>query len=135
MYTKIVSVVLILISISINAQEVVKWIDENGKTHYGDKVPDQYRNTAEKVETDISVVSPEQDVSKQNRQHVRQLKREDKQEDKQKARQDRQSQLEDKKITKGPNAWPRTREDCRNVYVKRVKARTECFEKVDQKNK
>lgn len=44
-----------LFSLPVQAEEIVKWVDEEGKVHFGSRVPDKYKNQAEKV-----------DVSKQN---------------------------------------------------------------------
>lgn len=122
---------------AITADEIVKWVDENGKVHYGDKVPEQYKEQAEKVEDSISVVGPEDEVRDQNKSHVNQLKQEAALED---YRQKREQQAADKqskdKQGKKQRSWqPKTREECRDLYVNRTAARTECFRRVDESAK
>lgn len=117
------------------ADEIVKWVDENGKVHYGDKVPDQYKEQAQKVETEISVAGPEAEVRDQNKAHVDQLKNEanlkDYKERKEQQALDKQRTADKKK--KKQRSWePQTREECRNRYVNRTAARTECFKRVDE---
>jgi len=117
------------------ADEIVKWVDENGKVHYGDKVPDQYKEQAQKVETGISIAGPEAEVRDQNKAHVDQLKSEanlkDYKERKEQQVRDKQNTADKKK--KKPRSWePQTREECRNRYVNRTAARTECFRRVDE---
>lgn len=47
---KTIAVLLLLIGIQQAAQaEVLKWVDENGRTHYGDVVPEKYRTPPKPV--------------------------------------------------------------------------------------
>lgn len=128
--------VVLVFAGEISAQEIVKWVDENGKVHYGDKVPEQYQAAAEVVKTDISVVSPEVDVRNANEQHVQQLRREDAKEEKVEARKTlKREQAQAKKQRAGANSQKShalTREECRDRYVQRVAHRTECFKRAEE---
>ena len=42
--------------------EIYKWVDENGKTHFGDRVPEKYQKKAGKVEVKIHQPT-EQDIA------------------------------------------------------------------------
>jgi hypothetical protein len=46
---------LIFITLNVNAQ-VYKWTDENGTTHFGDKVPDKYKKEANDINVQPNVV-------------------------------------------------------------------------------
>lgn len=39
--------------------EIVKWVDENGKVHFGDKVPPEYADQSTQVEIETNVVTNE----------------------------------------------------------------------------
>lgn len=41
------------------AGELHKWVDEHGKVHYGDKVPERYRDKAQGVKADLNVIKSE----------------------------------------------------------------------------
>lgn len=51
---------LLLLSIltisNIGYGEIVKWTDERGKVHYGDRVPDEYKGDSEKIYVSPNVV-------------------------------------------------------------------------------
>lgn len=51
--------------------EIVKWTDENGRVHFGDRVPEKYAKQSEKVETSSNVVKNEN--SAKNKQFFREL--------------------------------------------------------------
>lgn len=37
--------------------DIVKWVDEEGKTHYGDKVPEEYKKSSESIDVNnVNVV-------------------------------------------------------------------------------
>ncbi len=36
--------------------EVFTWVDENGKTHYGDRIPEQYKEQADEVEVNVNTM-------------------------------------------------------------------------------
>jgi hypothetical protein len=45
--------------------EVFKWVDENGKVHYGESVPERYKRNAKKVDlTDVEGSSAQQEEAK-----------------------------------------------------------------------
>lgn len=46
---------LIFALLAFHAQaEILKWVDEKGQVHYGDKVPEQYQQQADTVDVDDS---------------------------------------------------------------------------------
>lgn len=119
--------------VNVSAQQVVKWVDENGRVHYGDKVPEQYEAAAEVIETDISVISPEAEVRDANQQHVQQLRQDDAWEENAETREERERQrAEAKRQRELSRSKPLTREECRNIHVNRVARRTECFKRADE---
>lgn len=133
MFRYVYFLLLLLCAGSVCAQEIVKWMDENGKVHYGDKVPEQYREAAETVETDISVISPEDKVREANQEHVQKLKLEDAWEESAQAREERRQQRAELKRQRAQaRAKPLTREECRDRYVKRNAYRTECFRRAEE---
>ncbi len=110
---------------------VVKWVDENGKVHYGDRVPEKYKDQAEQVEMDnMSVVGQEAETKDANRQYTQKLKQQDYREQQQQKR-ELEKQRKAAKKKKKPTL---TREMCRNWYPTLVKKRTECFQKVESSN-
>ena len=42
--------VLCLVSVSAQGADVFRWVDENGKVHYGDAIPEKYKQQAKKVD-------------------------------------------------------------------------------------
>lgn len=42
------------------ADEIYRWVDENGRTQFSDKVPDRYRNAASRVDTNPSELTDSQ---------------------------------------------------------------------------
>lgn len=112
--------------------DIVKWIDENGKVHYGDRVPEKYKDQIEIVEQDnISVVSPESKVARENRRHVNKLRAED-------HRRERAEREMQRKITREQEAQAKKEAEkddmiaCRNRHPSNVKRRTECFLAIDR---
>ena len=117
------------------AEEVYRWEDENGKIHYGDRVPDKYLATAEKVKSDISVVSPETDVQNQNSAYAKKLDYERKKEEKRLAR-ERKLQQKQAAAQAKKSSTQLTKEQCRDKYSSpsMTRERTECFRKVAEQN-
>lgn len=44
LFSHLYVIILVLSSSFSQAANIVKWVDENGKTHYGDRMPEQYVN-------------------------------------------------------------------------------------------
>ncbi len=42
------------------ADEIYRWVDENGRTQFSDKVPDRYRNAASRIDTNPSELTDSQ---------------------------------------------------------------------------
>lgn len=103
--------------------DIVKWVDEDGKVHYGDRVPDQYKEKAEVIEKDeVQFVGPEEDVRRQNQQYSSSLRQQDRAEQQRKNRVPYESNDND-----GEHSIGITQEDCRNRFPNNVKMRTQCF--------
>ena len=43
--------VLMVLSLASHAADVFRWVDENGKVHYGDSVPERYKQKATKIDS------------------------------------------------------------------------------------
>ncbi len=127
---------LILISLVFQASagEIVKWVDENGKVHYGDTVPDEYKDQSEVIQEDkVSVVSPEEEVRLQNKAHAEDIKNRNAREKHQEEfNRQREVDLERKNKEASQSQRVMTREECRDRYVKRTKALTECFRRAEE---
>ena len=50
---------LALLSLPAGAADIYRWVDENGKVHMSDVVPEKYRKSAKRMDTGSSEVSPE----------------------------------------------------------------------------
>jgi len=50
---------LALLSLPAGAADIYRWVDENGKVHVSDVVPEKYRKSAKRIDTGPSEVSPE----------------------------------------------------------------------------
>ena len=50
----------LLFAVSAQATEIYRWIDETGRTHVADVVPEKYRKSAIRIDSSQSEVSPEQ---------------------------------------------------------------------------
>jgi len=46
-----------LLSLATYAADVFRWVDENGKTHYGDSVPERYKQKAKKLDSEGAEVT------------------------------------------------------------------------------
>ena len=42
------------------AAEIYSWVDENGKTHFGDRAPEQFQDKAEAVQVDVRTPTAEE---------------------------------------------------------------------------
>ena len=48
-----------LLSLQAGAADIYRWVDENGKVHISDVVPEKYRSSARRVDTGPTDVSPD----------------------------------------------------------------------------
>lgn len=109
--------------------EVYKWVDANGKVHFGASVPAEYAAQAEVVDvTPTNTIAPEPEVKQQNKRAVNELKRQDAK--KKKQQKDIQRQAKQKHDQgEGENlSVQEAIERCRDTYPT-VKKRTECFKR------
>jgi len=59
MSNKLLALLILLLTYSSHA-EIYTWVDENGKKHFGDKVPPEYQEQINAVEVDVRQPSPEE---------------------------------------------------------------------------
>jgi hypothetical protein len=50
---------VLVFALSVQSAVVYRWVDENGRTHVSDVVPEQYRKSATRIDSSRSEVSPE----------------------------------------------------------------------------
>jgi hypothetical protein len=50
----------LLFSLSTQAAPIYRWVDEAGRTHVSDAVPEKYRKSATRIDSSRSEISPEQ---------------------------------------------------------------------------
>jgi hypothetical protein len=50
----------LLFALSAQAVVIYRWVDENGRTHVSDVVPEKYRKSATRIDSSRSEISPEQ---------------------------------------------------------------------------
>jgi hypothetical protein len=58
--------VLLFLAFPVQA-EIYKWVDENGKTHFGDRVPEKYQEKADNVELKMHQPTEEDIAEAENR--------------------------------------------------------------------
>ena len=58
--------ILLVLAFPVQA-EIYKWIDEKGKTHFGDRVPEKYQKKADNVELKIHQPTEEDIAEAENR--------------------------------------------------------------------
>lgn len=115
----------------------VKWVDEKGRVHFGDRLPDGYEGQAEEVELKPapSLGATEEEIKKMERERKeaeRRRKREEYLESKRAAK-----AREAKKSASQSYIPPMTRKECRDSYPpnsyagqdRNAKMRIECFRK------
>ena len=122
--------ILLLASISFS-DEVYKWVDENGKVHYGDKIPEAYKQQTEQLDVEINVVGQDESTRNKNDAYVYELERKEAQ----KKALERQAEYRRQRNvakSKSRSRKPLTREQCRDRYVKRNAYRTDCFKAADE---
>lgn len=67
----------LLVTAASSLAEIVKWIDDEGNVHYGEKAPPEYEAQSSKVKMDgVSIVAPEEKVREQNEAYAREQQRE-----------------------------------------------------------
>ncbi len=134
-YTQLSAVsVCILLSLSVqcvSATEIVKWTDENGKIHFGDRAPIGNQETAEKIKIQHAPVNtPEKDVIKKQTDYwYRQKIEKQKQQEKKIAAKKSAQDAQEKDSTKLDSPEDKRR-FCRDTFSHNVKMRTECFNSI-----
>ena len=112
--------------------EMVKWVDDKGRVHFGDSVPSEYAEKKEVVELgETTIIAPESAVKLQNTRHYRRLKAEDG--DAARAKQKAEEQAAQNRQYEQPKL---TREMCRDRHgPNRVALRTACFRQAYEQEK
>src|SRR5665647_1309993 len=49
------------------ATDIYRWVDESGRTHMSDTVPEQYKNSATRIDPGPTELTPEQQKEEQDR--------------------------------------------------------------------
>lgn len=60
MRTALAALLLGLLAFPACAADIYRWVDENGKVHVSDVVPEKYRSSARRIDSRESEVSPQQ---------------------------------------------------------------------------
>jgi hypothetical protein len=60
MPTALALLLLGLLSLPASAADIYRWVDENGKVHVSDVVPEKYRSSAKRIDSRESEVTPQQ---------------------------------------------------------------------------
>lgn len=109
--------------------ETYTWKDKNGKTHFGDQVPPEYKKAATLVDLPpLNTAKPEEAVRIQNQAAADRLKRQDNLE---RARQKQQAQ---NRTTNPVSEVKLTKEQCRDMKLRTVKQKTACFREADRQS-
>jgi Domain of unknown function (DUF4124) len=58
-FTRLLAGAALLCALSAHAAVIYRWVDENGRTHVSDVVPEKYRKSATRIDSSESTVSPE----------------------------------------------------------------------------
>jgi len=129
-YTRLALYAALLICAPLGA-EVYKWVDEKGKVHFGDRVPTKYSESAETLESTEAPLQglSEEEIAEQERKNAEYQR--SVQSKSRASEQDRtyRQPVEDS----APKPTPEmTREDCRNAHPSKVKARVECFQRLEE---
>lgn len=106
--------------------ETYSWIDENGKKHFGDKVPPEYKDSAKQVDLPpLNTLAPETEVRLQNKAMAERLRREDGQ--KKGLAKQREQAAKRQALKNHAQSKPKiTKEQCRDQILT-VKQRTACL--------
>ena len=58
-FTRLLGGAALLCALSAQAAVIYRWVDENGRTHVSDVVPEKYMKSAKRIDSSESAVSPE----------------------------------------------------------------------------
>lgn len=116
---------------SLNATEIVKWVDEKGKVHFGDKAPSGKENAVERIVLENAPTNkPEKTTQKNNQEYwLREQQRKEAQAEKLKAQ---ASAKKSQKNTKPELSDEEKRSLCRDTFVSNVRKRTQCFKSISE---
>lgn len=122
-----IAALLLLYSMSLaaSAGEVFKWVDENGKVHYGDVLPDKYKQQAKKVDSADPGVTDAQRMEAE----ARNAKEKKRAEALQKSREEKAEAEPDP----APAPAPQVANDC-EAQMNRYLASLACFDKFRNAN-
>ncbi len=127
---KLAVVIALLCSAATFGGEIVKWVDEEGKVHYGDRVPQKYKEQAEVVDAEAPMLGlSKEEITAQQRataEYERQVEIQ--------RRIDSQKKEQQPAFQHNPASSPKntmTREDCRNAHRSKTADRVRCFKAVE----
>lgn len=133
-YTNLLIVAILITSFNVTAEEINKWVDENGTVHFSDRAPQDKTVEVEKLENKQAPkqgLSDEELSEKKRRTHKYQNEVRAKH-----YKKNRKTQSSKNTQTNNANAASINREQaikvCRNAYPNNTKLRTECFKQVGQ---
>lgn len=125
---------LLLMTTTAQAEDVVKWVDEKGHVHFGDKPP-----PSSTVETEVIQLKEapklgltEEELAQQKRKtqaYKRGL------ESKNRAEKSQGRQENSEPTIQKNNNYTKTREDCRNEHPSRTADRVRCFRSIDRERR
>lgn len=69
---KLPASIILAVALTANATVIYRWVDEKGRTHVSDVVPEKYKQSATRVDSGQYEVSPEQ--TREAQQRARKLK-------------------------------------------------------------
>lgn len=124
------AVTIVMFSRQTLASKIVKWVDENGKVHFGDKAPANMIKNAEEIAIEHAPVNvPEKETQRKNSQFWHQQEQAAEQAKKQKKRDQHYRKKQKEKQVKTPSIEEQVMA-CRDKHTANVRRRTECFNRI-----
>ena len=117
--------------------EIVKWTDDEGNIHYGEKAPPEYQAQSTKVEMDgVSIIAPEEKVRKQNEAFAKEQQREKDRNKLIELQQDKQEPPQPAKMSEDEQRIL-SREECRDTYSRQLQPKklVLCFRRAESASK
>ena len=132
------ALVFVCFANGLSAEEINKWVDENGTVHFSDQAPKDKNVEVEKLK---NKQAPKQGLSSEElseqKRRTHKYKNEIRAKQRQAAKQSQASKASrNQQASSQSNNQNLSREDalkvCRNAYPNNTKLRSECFRKVNQ---
>ncbi len=127
--------IAILLCCQASLAEVKKWVDDQGRVHFGDTVPPEYQERAETIEhSTVNVPAPEADVAHKNQQYQDKLQREKQSQPGTSSSVPQESSHEGEASDMQGEDYVHSRSECRNLNLI-TKHRVACFRRADEAGK